>query len=269
MSITRRTMLGSLAATVAPLPAVAQAESQPIGSDSLDAENPDLIKAYEELMVAEGELAKAKDDLEWLADEWRHKWPLAPEELLGVARADCHLPASFNAERDIIGRYLKRDVTVLTKRLSPKFRQENSEPVCFGVMTWEEADRQIEDWVSRKPKGRTEKALAKNIAFREMVIAETRHKRNLAQNYWRETTALRQEAGVDKALQRVKDAQARLGQAQHDVSVIPAFTFEGLRIKAEAIELDFPETLLSSRSPLGDMTRLLQAVLGMGRHPSA
>jgi hypothetical protein len=103
----RRVLLGLGAAT-----ASAAVVGTPTGAKSATvarAENPELLKAYKALQDARTEEAKAKDALEWLVDEWRHLWPLAPEALLGGANADRYGRDDNNAERDIAGRYLKRD----------------------------------------------------------------------------------------------------------------------------------------------------------------
>ncbi|WP_198521555.1 hypothetical protein [Rhizobium sullae] len=250
------------AAVVIGTPAMAKETISSVSS-SIE-ENPALLEAYDRLNVARLERREAKDALEWLADEWRHLWPLAPEELLGGANADRHPGPNDDAERDIIGRHIKRDVTTLTKRLSPKFRQGHPEGVCFSVLTWEEADKHIEYWASLKPKGRTERALAKNIANREAAIVEARHKRKLAQKYFQETTALRQEAGVDQAIQRVTQAETAVLVACSDISQIPALTPNGLRIKAEAIMASGVfQTVKNSNGLLGEMARFVQSVINV------
>lgn len=68
-------------------------------------ENPDLLQAHERMIAARTELADAKSALEWIADEWRHLWPLAPEELLGGANAGF---SDTTAERDIVGNRVAR-----------------------------------------------------------------------------------------------------------------------------------------------------------------
>ncbi len=90
MKTTRRTFLGGVAAASIPVNvSVATTTDQASAATSkLKAENRDLLVAFKRLQSAQRELWDAEDALVWIADEWRHLWPLAPEELLGIANAD-------------------------------------------------------------------------------------------------------------------------------------------------------------------------------------
>jgi len=83
--LNRRRLLIGLAASTAAAPTVAIANTDAISgaADEIE-ENPDLIAAWHQHREAEAEYWTAKDELGWLADEWKHLWPLAPEGILGV-----------------------------------------------------------------------------------------------------------------------------------------------------------------------------------------
>ncbi|MFX7329178.1 hypothetical protein ABTI69_20540, partial [Acinetobacter baumannii] len=77
-NITRRNLLkqSPTALVLATVPVGAAVAALP--AEAAPAENPELIAAYERFVAARAERAAAEDALEWLADEWRHLWPLAP-----------------------------------------------------------------------------------------------------------------------------------------------------------------------------------------------
>ncbi|WP_143147471.1 hypothetical protein [Rhizobium tibeticum] len=197
-------------------------------------ENPALVEAYARLNIARLERREARDALEWLVDEYRHLWPLAPEELLGAANADKGNRSS-DAECDIIGRFMMRDTSVLTKRLAAKFRHANP-TACFVVMSPEDAQERLEWARTYVPKGRTEKALAAKRALKERNIVESERQLALAREYHAETARLRIAAGVDQAKRRVSNAETAVINACRELSQAEAFTTEGLRMKAEAIK---------------------------------
>ena len=162
--VSRRALLMGLAAASTAAAVVVAPDAhgavvaQAHGISGDQAENPELISAYDKFCDACAELKEAQDTLEWLADEWRHQWPLAPEELLLGANAQDGR-YTMPAERDIIGRYLVRDTSDLTKRLAPKFRRENWK-TCFVIRTANEERQRLERLRRSTPTGRTEKALA-------------------------------------------------------------------------------------------------------------
>lgn len=259
----RRVLLGLGAATASAAVVVAPSIAK---SETLArTENPELLTAYEALQDARKEFADAKNALEWLADEWRHLWPLAPEQLLGCANADRYGHAD-DAERDVIGRYIKRDTSDLTKRLSARSRQENTR-LCFSVISPEEASERLEFWKKNKPKGRTEKALATNKATREKFIIDFEERLILAQRYRAETETIRTAAGVQQAKDRIHATKENIAKIARDISLIEAFTHQGLLIKADALAenpLLNLEYELGDRGVLGDVGRFLQAVRDMG-----
>ncbi|MDC9808427.1 hypothetical protein [Rhizobium binxianense] len=269
--VSRRSLLLGMAAAstsaavaVVPTPARAASESAatPVG------ENPELVAAYDRFAKAWAELKTAKGNLDWLADEWRHRWPLAPEEILLNANAqnDFHVPAG--AETDIVGRCLLRDSSTLTKRLSRDFRGK-ARQTCFTLRTSEKAREMRDRWERTVPQGRTEKSLARNRAFREEAIRECTRELALAEQYEAETARLRAESGVAMVLQRVKDADRKLNATAAEVSFLPALTLEGVGMKATAASIGAHDLIklvvLEDKSPLGQIARLVGSVLQVTR----
>ena len=264
--ISRRGAMGALAASALPLPALAFDDSAMTAPVQ---ENPELIEAHAQLKAARAELAAATEAMEWLVDEWRHLWPLAPEELLGCANADRGY-GSDDAERDIVGNYLRRDTSVLLKRLSPKLR-EKMPATCFSIMTPDEAQERIDFWTRRVPTGRTEKALERNRAERDRFIREYQHKLVLARQYQAETDRLRKLAGVNEAKQRIEDAKRDVYSARDKVSLIPARTVTGLMIKADAIKTSevFEAAINYGGGTLAEMARFVDAIINFIGRASA
>ncbi|TBH34685.1 hypothetical protein ELG66_01500 [Rhizobium leguminosarum] len=266
----RSLLLGMAAASTAAAVAVAPTPARS-ASDSVAApmgESPELVAAYDRFSEACAELKTAKANLDWLADEWRHRWPLAPEELLLNANADDNRHSTAGAERDIIGRFLLRDTSTVTKRLSREFR-EKTRQTCFTLLTSEKARELLDRWERHAPKGRTEKSLARNLAFREEAIKDCTRDIALAEQYEAETARLRAESGAAQALQRVKDADRKLNAAAAEVSFLPALTLEGVGMKATAASIGAHDLIrlvvLEDKSPLGQIARLVGSVLQVTR----
>ncbi|PDT23883.1 hypothetical protein [Rhizobium hidalgonense] len=264
---TRRALLWGFAAT-STIAAVAVApnshgaiatEAQALPSDQI--ENPELILAYQKFYDACAELKEAQDSLEWIADEWRHQWPLAPEELLLGANAQDGR-YTMPAERDIIGRFLLRDTSDLTKRLAPKFRREIRK-TCFVIRTADEERDHLKRWKQSAPTGRTEKALAQNRAYRMKSIRECEQRIQLAVQYEAETAHLRDISGADAARLRVRDTGIHLRKAANEVSQCHALSLAGLGMKADVLAVtagDLMELTKSDTTPLGQMARFIESV---------
>ncbi|TAX39127.1 hypothetical protein [Rhizobium leguminosarum] len=264
---TRRALLwGLAAASTAAAVAVAPdaqgaiaTEAQALACDQ--AENPELISTYRKFYDACADLKEAQDSLEWIADEWRHQWPLAPEELLLGANAQDGR-YTMPAERDIVGRYLVRDTSELTKRLAPKFRREIGK-TCFGIRTADEEKERLKRWKRSTPTGRTEKALERNRAYRIKAISECELRIQLAAQYEAETARLREVSGADAARLRVREADIRLQKAADEVSQCQARTVAGLAMKADALTVTagaLMKITKSDDSPLGQMARFIESV---------
>jgi hypothetical protein len=264
---TRRALLWGLAAT-STIAAVAVAPdahgavaTEARALPSYQVENQELILAYQKFDDVCAELKEAQDSLEWIADEWRHQWPLAPQELLLGANAQDGR-YTMPAERDIIGRFLVRDTSDLTKRLAPKFRRENRK-TCFVIRTAAEERDHLKRWKRSTPTGRTEKALAQNRAYRIKAIRECEQRIQLAAQYEAETAHLRDISGADAARLRVRDADIRLRKAANEVSQCQALTLAGLAMKADVLAVtagDLMELTKSDATPLGQMARFIESV---------
>lgn len=261
--MSRRQMLTGAAAATASVAVVATpAPAKSAAASTTTAENPELLQAHAELLAARAEHEQAKTALEWLIDEWRHLWPLAPEDLLGCANAHSRRGAKDIGERDIAGRYLLRDTTVLTKRLTSKQRAQG-EKTCFDVLTAAGVEDNLSYWQQITPTGRTEKSLARNRATKEEMIRKYRELLPVAQAYEAETARLREASGVQLAKQRVAIAEAETIIAASKVCRAPAFTHEGLSLQAAALSSSAIFSV-EHTGILGDLARFIQAVEKMG-----
>lgn len=257
--ITRRNLLKQS-------PAALVAVSIPVGSavaalpaEAAPAENPELIAAYERFVVARAEVAAAEDALEWLVDEWRHLWPLAPDQILGFANADDY---SEGAERDIAGRIIKRDTAELGKKFTAEWVQRTRR-TCFSVLSPEHLREVIANW-ERPRTGKTEKALARNRAYQAKFLAEYRQKLLLSEDYYAETARLRQASGVEAVKDRISAAKADLRSASLDISKAHAVTPTGLCMKAEALKADDLVAAVSKQfGILAELVRFIDATLGV------
>lgn len=256
MTTTRRTFLGGLAAVSIPTGAAVG----DIPTQTAWDENPELLAAFDRFLAARAEVVAAEDALEWLADEWRHLWPLAPEEILGHAHADRH---TAGAERDIAGRIIVRDTSDFT-RAKRKWREEYPR-ACFTVHDPDWFQDVIDKW--EKPRtGKTEKALSRNRAEQARVLSKYRRKLRLSEEYFAETARLIKASGVEQVKQRIKTAKAELDRACTDVSYEPAYTVAGLRVKAEALQIQddgMASYMRDKGGSLGAMARFIDATLAV------
>lgn len=209
----------------------------------------------------------AKDALAWLGDEWRHRWPLAPEEILRYTHAGIN---DAFAERDIAGNRIFRATADLTKRLSKEFRQKN-ERCCFCLHTADETAAHLDEVRDRKIAGRTDRARERNRRFHDRYVAELTERLRIAVEHEAETARLRAESGVEDAKLRVKNARADVERAVRTVSVASANSIVGLRMKAEVIVHEM-ERRWGGKNPdigfLADGYHLARALLDVTRGAS-
>jgi hypothetical protein len=261
--MSRRQMLTGIAAASASVAVVATPAPAKAAAAST-AENPELLQAHAELLAARAEHEQAKTALEWLVAEWRHLWPLAPEDLLGGANAHSPYGSGGNPERDIAGRFLLRDTSVLTKRFNAK-RRAKAEETCFHVITSEDAQERLASWKKCTPVGRTEKSLARNRAYREDMIRKYRGLIPVAKAYEEETARLRAASGVDAAKERTWSSSVKADRAASKISRIPAFTPAGLAIKGEVLAANpVFASAIGDLGFFGEVARFVQSVLDMG-----
>lgn len=231
MSITRRLFLRNTAAVgavgVSAAPAVAAVAIQNQPEISPDAALFDLIREFDVAVVATN---KAWDDLQWLADEWRHIWPLAPEEILRSANAGPNT-MGFVYETDILGRPLERETVSLTVRLSKEFRSATRK-TCFYLDTATEIRERLEEVRKRMVKGRTAKSFARNQTRRTEYIDRLKRDLVLTEVYEAETARIREAARVDDARQRLNRANFEKTRLENLIYAFPVATFAGLETKA-------------------------------------
>lgn len=221
-------------------------------------ENPDLIRANDDLIAARSDLKSAKNALEWFCDEWRHRWPAAPEKILGIANAD-RVYECENAETDIAGRFIYRDTGDLLVRMTPEM-QARTPRSCFAVERPDWLKERVAMW-ERPVTARTPKALAKKLAEQDRVLTKFREKLRLSESYWAETARLREASGVEQVKKRVADAERAVDVAADRVSRIPALTHSGLCIKAYAIAGGGHfDRFLECTGILGEMSRLVSSM---------
>ncbi|MDP9572638.1 UNVERIFIED_ORG: hypothetical protein J2W66_003131 [Agrobacterium larrymoorei] len=236
--------MGGVAAVSIPASAVTAAASVEAA-----AERPELINAHKRLLAAREELKEAKSALEWIADEWRHVWPLAPEEILGFWGADRGVGASHKPERDIIGNFLYRDARGRTRD-------------CFSVDTPEDVQWWIDNFRKRKARGRTPETLRKSQEVIERNLCLHERNLELAIAYQKKTAELREKAGIPGAKSRINRADKVIEAICTEISLIPALGYAGLAIKADALKSSgiFDAAY---RGPLKEMGLFIQAVLDM------
>lgn len=262
MKTTRRTFLGGIAA--ASVPAGTSIAAFP--SETAQ-ENPDLLAAYDRFLASRDEVVAANDALEWLVDEWRHLWPPAPIEILGFANADEY---TETAERDIAGHIRERDTAELRRKFTAEWLEKHPR-ACFSVNPPEWLQETIKAW--EKPRtGKTEKALARNLAQQSKVLSEYRQKHRLSEEYHAETARLREASGVEQVKRRIETAEAELDRACTDVSYEPARTIHGLRLKAEVLQVQDDGMAIYMRGKggsLGGMARFIDSALDVIGRASA
>lgn len=257
MTITRRSVLTVMPVmgVAATAPALATASAFTAAETS---ENPALVAAYDDWRAAMNEFAAAKSELEWLVDEWRHLWPLAPEEILGGANAGY----SDDAESDMAGRRIFRETADMT-RLSKEFRQSYPR-TCFFVLKAEDTAAHLEEVRRRKVGGRTEKSREANRRSRDRYIAELETRLRLAEDYEEITALIREQSGVEGAKLRVTNAKKAAEHAADAVSAASATTMHGVRLKAEVIVGEMERMFGRVPSgPFGDGYRLAHSLLNL------
>lgn len=257
--LTRRNFLATTAAASVPVSA-SSAEAQRALTPVPQQENPVLLEAYQRFLAARSELAAAKEALDWLADEWRHLWPLAPVELLWTANAQDQFTSRAKAECDIAGRYLMRSSNDFPTRRPAK----HPTMTCYSLVTSEYAEEMLDYSRRRVPAGRTTKSLARNTAMRDEAVQTWKQRAQLARQYEMETARLSAESGVEKVKHRVAAARSALAAACSDISRAEVRTMDGLRIKCEALKVNgVPQAVVMQDTILGEMARFIDATLAV------
>ena len=238
-NINRRTALARMAAAPAALavgavPALAEHASENI---SIAAPDVSLAALIERHRAAVADLKAAKDAVQWIVDEYRHLWPLAPEEILLFPYAEWRVGKGPVVETDISGRPLMRETAPLTSRLSREYRGENKK-ACFSLLTPNEIAESLAHWEGRRPRARTEKGRIKEAKLRAKYMAQHGRALPLARDYFAVTEGLRTASGVEAAKQRVSRCQAATEKLGEEIARYPVTTFDDLLAKANAVAAD-------------------------------
>ncbi|RWO12057.1 MAG: hypothetical protein EOS07_05470 [Mesorhizobium sp.] len=200
----RRLLLGLAAASTA---AAALTVALPAHSAS-PAENPELIRLGNQLPAASAEHLASLEEVEWITAEWKHRWPLAPDEItLACGGYD-------NAERDIAGR-------LLTRPGEEQARAVRNVENLTAMLGW---DRPLRKNASEARRAR-----------RADWLVRRKHELKLGKAYHAETARLREASGIELAKARAADAKKSLSDLVTAIMEQPGTTMEGVLIKAQAI----------------------------------
>ncbi|CAH2407148.1 hypothetical protein [Mesorhizobium ventifaucium] len=201
--INRRRMLLGLAAASTAAATITVASA----AGCAPVENPELIRLGNQLPEAAAEYRAALEEIEWIAAEWKHRWPLAPDEIT-MPRGNY-----IDGERDIAGRFLRRpgeelrcvrDVRNLAAIVA------NERPLRHNASEAMRARRAA--WLAR--------------AKRELKIGKL---------YKVQTTRLRKVSGMDMAKARAAAAKKSLSDLVTAIMEQSGTTMEGMLIKAQAV----------------------------------
>lgn len=230
--LTRRAMLTSTPAlALAVATPTAAACVMPIAATGDDSALFAVIDSYHAATAA---VATTNSNLDWLAAEWKHRWPLAPPELFWNKGAEKGTwTKEEKAERDMAGRYIMRNVSeCCPKRWSRKFIRAGGQ-TCFTIQPSTYFAERLEWWREHKPVGRTAKALARNIAYRAKLVAEDERGLALALEYEAERKRIYNLSGAYEVVQRQTDALNEQDRLSKEVLRARATTLEGIVAKAE------------------------------------
>lgn len=259
--------MGSAAAVagVVAAPAVADA------AIPAQAENPELLRLHEQLTAQLAERAAAEADIARIADEWRDRWPLAPEDLLGIAiKAEerAYDDGMWRAERNIAGRVLFRNPTTFSRRTVRRYRADVlTGPVAFYIEKTDHIEKILRDWENTPPRGRSPAALARNTKWRAGVISDRQNRLRLARQYDAETENVLDVSGMNAAKKRLSRADDVVCVTRELLSRELAWTHSGLSLKAQVMcdELgengSRPSADAFAGTPLGRLYRLVHQMV--------
>jgi hypothetical protein len=240
----RRTFLHGLGSTAAMAGVVAAPAVAEASAPAATPENEELRQLVQLLDDYLAGRAAANAEVDRIADEWRDRWPLAPEILLGpTVNGRPFDDNMWSAERDIAGKVLARDVSVLTKRLTKNQRAELSgQRKAFYVGKRSSLADTLTRRQDQKPSGRTPKALARNRVWRAKTIAQAQTQLDLAHRYEAETAQLREVSGMNGAKNRRAAAERNIASTREAISLVEARTPADLWMKAEVMRDELKES---------------------------
>ncbi|MER9755392.1 hypothetical protein NKJ46_18380 [Mesorhizobium sp. M0166] len=203
-AINRRRMLLGLAAASTAAAAVTVASA----AGCAPVENPELVRLGNQLPDASAEYLAALEEIEWIAAESKHRWPLAPDEITWP-RGNY-----TDGERDIAGRLLKR----------PGEERVRCVRDVRNLAAIVATDRPLRHNASEAMRARRVHWLAR--AKRELKIGKA---------YQAQTARLRDISGMDLAKARAAAAKKSLSDLVTAIMEQPGTTMEGMLIKAQAV----------------------------------
>jgi hypothetical protein len=244
-AINRRRFLTSTAAvsaaTVAPLALSGKAHAAvAIGSQEnpvtvSESPSPAMVTALTNFANAVKEFHEASEVRDWIAAEWKHLWPLAPEEILHCPNAHkWGNHEQFPDELDMLGNCIMRETATLTERLSPRFRRENPR-TAFSLYTAKDCAEDLAEWKAKKPRGRTPKALARNTKWRMDRIRDVQIRLAKARKYEAETARIRKASGIEAARTRARQAYKSVPETVYAIIALEAANRADLLAKGEAL----------------------------------
>ncbi|WP_378947745.1 hypothetical protein [Mesorhizobium sp. ANAO-SY3R2] len=209
--------------------------------------NPEFVSLFSDLKKAVAEKTAAKDAREWIIDEWRHRWPPAPDEITlpGVAWV-------INDEVDLAGRPLVRPGEKHARRL-----------YSLEDLAWS-----AERTAAFVGKARNDKSRAARLAR----AAKDKRALHLGEAYYREVERIKDASGIRLANARIKAADHEIGRLSTEIMDLPASSLACLAIKAEAAEIWGKNAGFNMRAnigPLGWAWRLTGDILNVTKGASA
>ncbi|PSJ53660.1 hypothetical protein C7I85_27955 [Mesorhizobium soli] len=209
-TLDRRRLLLGLAAASTAAAAITAAQPAPAAET---AAKPELVALLAELREAKAEKDAAIDAREWLIDEWRHLWPLAPEEITLPG----HNEWDSQREVDLAGRSIVRP----------------GEKYARHLRGLENLTRLAESMAGYVEKARTEKNRARALA----ALANDRRNLRLGQEYYNEIERIKDASGIRAANARIDTAKEEIHRIGEALMAIPASSIACLTVKAEAVEI--------------------------------
>ncbi|KQZ80902.1 hypothetical protein ASD64_11470 [Mesorhizobium sp. Root157] len=197
------------AAVAVAVPAAEPAMAMPGAVNIVPKASPDIETAFKAVTDARRELVAAKDARDWLADEWRHLWPRAPESMRWYG----FMSGTF--ETDIVDRSMLDDSGKAIKIKSSKEVSDHR-----ALM---EHPRPLRANASARVKERAEQWRQTGLADVEEMEA-----------YLAETEKLREAAGSGAVIARVREAEKDLDRAISALMEVPVANVADLHIKARA-----------------------------------
>jgi len=235
-NVNRRALLASLAA------ATTAAAGGASASVSIS-ENPTLLALGDKLAAAIAEYWEAVEARDWIIAEWRHRWPLAPDQITMTGK----WPTS-SEEKDMAGRPIIRPGEERPRR----------------VFTLQELNQWVGFVKHRIARTKSDRLRTKGVAD----LAKCRKDLEKGEAYWGEIDRLREVSGLNSAKQRIETARELIEKIAAEVMAEEARTMEGVVIHAQAVEawaVAWGFITLPDDNPLKFGARLASTIMRLAR----